>query len=56
MLVSELRARGRDVTAERVKGADHGFQASDMPPPPAGMQGVLGHVLQWFLAKEDQSK
>jgi dienelactone hydrolase len=25
MLVAELRARGRDVTAERIEGADHGF-------------------------------
>jgi dienelactone hydrolase len=50
MLVAELRARGRDVTADRLEGADHGFQTDEMPKPPAGMQALLGRVLQWFLA------
>jgi pimeloyl-ACP methyl ester carboxylesterase len=56
MLVAELRARGRDVTAERVEGADHGFQTAEMPRPPAGMQAVLGRVLQWFLAEEGKGR
>jgi dienelactone hydrolase len=56
MLVAELRARGRDVTAERLEGADHGFLTEQMPRPPAGMQAVLGRVLQWFLAQESKSK
>jgi pimeloyl-ACP methyl ester carboxylesterase len=53
MLVAELRARGRDVTAERVEGADHGFRTEDMPKqgPPAGMQALLGRVLRWFIAE-----
>jgi pimeloyl-ACP methyl ester carboxylesterase len=54
MLVSELRARGRDVTAERVEGADHGFQTGDRPQvgPPVEMQALLGRVLRWFLAED----
>jgi pimeloyl-ACP methyl ester carboxylesterase len=58
MLVADLRARGRDVTAERVEGADHGFQTEDMPKtgPPAGMQAILGRVLEWFLAEESKGK
>jgi len=56
MLVAELRARGRDVTAERLEGADHGFLTEEMPQPPAGMQAVLGRVLHWFLAEEEKGK
>jgi hypothetical protein len=58
MLVTELRARGRDVTAERVEGADHGFQTEDMPKkgPPAGMQALLGRVLDWFLTEERKAR
>jgi len=52
MLVAELRARGRQVTAERLEGADHGFLTKEMPRPPDGMQAVLGRVLQWFLPEE----
>ena len=55
-LVAELRARGRDVTAERLEGADHGFLTEEMPRPPAGMQAVLGRVLQWFLAEEEKNE
>jgi pimeloyl-ACP methyl ester carboxylesterase len=58
MLVTELRARGRDVTAERVARADHGFQTEDMPKkgPPVGMQAVLGRVLDWFLTEEGKAR
>jgi pimeloyl-ACP methyl ester carboxylesterase len=56
MLVAELRARGRDVTVERLEGADHGFLTEQMPRPPAGMQAVLGRVLHWFLAEETKGK
>jgi pimeloyl-ACP methyl ester carboxylesterase len=57
MLVTELRARGRVLTAERLEGADHGFQTKDMPKgPPLGMQAVLGRVLQWFLAEEGKAR
>jgi dienelactone hydrolase len=55
MLVAELRARGRNVTAERLEGADHGFQTEEMPRPPAGMQALLGRVLQWFLAGDGKA-
>jgi dienelactone hydrolase len=51
VLVAELLARGRDVTVERIEGADHGFQTADMPPgPPVGMLALLERVLTWFLA------
>jgi pimeloyl-ACP methyl ester carboxylesterase len=58
VLVAELRVRGRDVTAERVEGADHGFQTEDMPKkgPPAGMQALLGRVLEWFLTEEAKAR
>jgi pimeloyl-ACP methyl ester carboxylesterase len=58
MLVTALRARGREVTAERLEGADHGFQTEDMPKngPPAGMQAILGRVLEWFLTEERKAK
>jgi pimeloyl-ACP methyl ester carboxylesterase len=57
MLVAELQVRGRDVTSERLEGADHSFQTEDMPKgPPAGMQAVLGRILNWFLAEEGKSK
>lgn len=55
MLAAELRARGREVTAERLEGADHGFLTEGMRPP-AGMQAVLGRVLQWFLAEDKKGK
>ena len=55
-LVADLRARGRDVTAERLEGADHGFRTEDMPKPPAGMQAVLGRVVRWFLAEGGKPK
>jgi dienelactone hydrolase len=58
MLVAELRAHGRDVRAERLEGADHGFQTADMPKegPPAGMQALLSRVLQWFRADAGKGK
>src|SRR5262249_31486293 len=56
MLVAELRARGRILTAERLEGADHGFQTKDkVKGPPLEMQGLLGRVLQWFLAEEGKA-
>jgi hypothetical protein len=54
----ELRARGRDVRAERLEGTDHGFQTAAMPKqgPPAGMQALLGRVLEWFLTDAGKAK
>jgi dienelactone hydrolase len=49
---AELLARGRDVTAERIAGGDHGFRPKDAPPgPPKEMQALFGRVLTWFLAE-----
>lgn len=49
VLVAELKARGRLITADRIEGADHGFRTPEMPAgSPAGMQGVIGRVLEWF--------
>jgi len=57
VLVAELQARGRDVTAERLEGADHGFRTQDMPEgSPAGMQALFGRVLGWFLVAEAKAK
>lgn len=50
VLVAELRAQGRDVTAERLEGADHGFRLPTMPQgSPDGMQAVFLRVLRWFM-------
>lgn len=51
LAVAALRAKGRELTAERIDAADHGFRTPDQPPgDPAGMQAVFGRVLAWFLA------
>src|SRR5262249_28551798 len=55
-LVTELRTKGRDVTAERLEGADHGFLTEEMPKPPAAMQALLGRILNWFLAEEAKAR
>jgi pimeloyl-ACP methyl ester carboxylesterase len=50
---AELAARGRDVTAERLEGADHGFRTADMPAgSPDGLKAAFGRVLKWFLADQ----
>jgi dienelactone hydrolase len=49
VLYADLLARGRDVTAERLEGADHGFYAKGERGYPAGMKDVLGRVVDWFL-------
>jgi dienelactone hydrolase len=46
---AELFAAGRDVTCERIVGADHGYRK----PGEQGyttMDAVIGRVLEWFLA------
>jgi pimeloyl-ACP methyl ester carboxylesterase len=42
---AELLAAGRDVTAERVEGGDHGYGVKGQ----SGTQKVFGNVLEWFL-------
>jgi pimeloyl-ACP methyl ester carboxylesterase len=57
VLLAELKARGRDVTAERIEGADHGFRTQDTPQgSPEGMKAVFGRLLGWFLAEEAKEK
>jgi pimeloyl-ACP methyl ester carboxylesterase len=57
VLVAELRARGRDVTAERIEGADHGFRTAETPEgSPAGMQALLGRLLEWFVGEPAKGK
>lgn len=47
---AELAVHKRDVTAERIEGADHGFRTKDMPQgSPDGLQALFGRVLDWFL-------
>ena len=48
VLRAELAARGRQVTVERVEGADHGFVRG--PEDQEGIRTIFGHVMQWFLA------
>lgn len=48
VLRAELTARGRDVTAERMDGVDHGFLKQGQSPP-EGMRDVFGRALDWFL-------
>lgn len=51
VVVATLLAKGRDVTAERIEGADHGFRKATDPAngPPSGMTEVFGHVIEWFV-------
>ena len=46
-LRAELVSRGRDVTVERVEGADHSFVRG--PEDKDGIRTIFGNVLQWFL-------
>jgi pimeloyl-ACP methyl ester carboxylesterase len=51
VLYAELLARGKDVTAERVDGVDHGFcKPGEESGPPMGIQKVFSHVISWFFA------
>jgi dienelactone hydrolase len=51
MMRAELLAHGRDVTAERIEGGDHGFSTSGPKGQADGMQKVFGNVIEWFLPK-----
>jgi pimeloyl-ACP methyl ester carboxylesterase len=42
---AELLAGGRDVTAERIEGGDHGLGTKGQ----SGMPRVFGNVVEWFL-------
>jgi erythromycin esterase len=68
-LRAELIARGRDVTAERLEGADHAFRKPGAAPPHPtlspggrgkgeggnidGFRDVLGRAAGWFLEKSE---
>jgi predicted esterase len=49
VLHAELLARGRDVTAERIEGADHGFRQEGDGASPQGMRAVMERVVNWYL-------
>ena len=51
VLYAELLARGRDVTAERIEGADHGFRPQGGDASPQAMRAVMDRVLNWFVAE-----
>jgi erythromycin esterase len=52
VLCAELRARGRDLVALRLDGADHGFRkADDRPGSVKGLKDVLGRATAWFEGK-----
>jgi hypothetical protein len=58
-LFAELRARGRDARYERIEGGDHGLRRPDDPTDPAApsrLDGVLGMMLDWALAKPDLAR
>ena len=47
---AELAVHDRQITVERLEGADHGFRPEGSPEgSPAGMQAMLGRVLEWFF-------
>jgi erythromycin esterase len=53
-LRAELLARGRDVTAERPEGYDHGFRKPGAAPDSVdGFREVLGRASDWFLQKSE---
>ncbi|MEP0766936.1 MAG: prolyl oligopeptidase family serine peptidase [Fimbriimonadia bacterium] len=49
VLRAELVARGRDVTAHRVEGANHGFQKPGAEPSAEGIGGLFAKMLDWYL-------
>jgi dienelactone hydrolase len=52
VLYAELLARGKDVTAERIEGVDHGFcKPGEESGTPTGIQKVFSHVISWFFEK-----
>jgi dienelactone hydrolase len=52
MLRAELVSRGRDVTVERIEGADHGFTRG--PEDMEGIRRVFANVVNWFLSAEEK--
>jgi dipeptidyl aminopeptidase/acylaminoacyl peptidase len=48
VLYAHLLARGKDVTARRVEGADHGYRFADQPARD-GWKEVFEEVRNWFL-------
>jgi pimeloyl-ACP methyl ester carboxylesterase len=52
VLAAELKARGCDVTEERLEGTDHSFNPPNgLSGPPRELQAIFGRVLGWFLSK-----
>jgi dienelactone hydrolase len=49
ILRAQLVAQGRDVTADRVEGGDHGYHLKTDATPIDGLQAVMGKVATWFL-------
>src|SRR5262245_11831678 len=45
VMQAEMLASGRDVTAERIEGGDHGYSVKGQN----GMDKVFGNVVEWFL-------
>lgn len=51
VLFAWLNAQGRDVTAQRLEGADHSFSTPDQPPG-QGWTGVMVEVRDWFVEEK----
>jgi erythromycin esterase len=53
VLRAELTAQGRDLTAERLEGCDHGFRKASEPPGSFdGFQELLARFTDWFFKKD----
>jgi dienelactone hydrolase len=49
---AELVAHGRDVTVERIEGADHSFARG--PEDKEGIRNVFANVVNWFLSAAEK--
>lgn len=49
VLHAELLAQGRDVTAKRVEGGDHGFSTQGTIGQAEGLKKMFADVLEWFV-------
>ena len=57
VLRAELTGRGRDLTALRLEGRDHGFRKTDEAPGNvSGFEEVFGRVVAWFQEKRSPSE
>jgi hypothetical protein len=56
MMYAGLLSRGKDVTARRVEGADHGYRIADPPQSNAGETPAGGHTAKVPGAPDSRSE